>query len=114
MSGVDSDSDGHAKPAPRKKQKTLDDFVKEKPKAAKPAAAPKKAAPAKKLKAIESDDDDDNDSDSLGKSRTPPPKRTATGRAAVVKKPITYVDISSEEEEGDKTNQTDDFELSDD
>jgi hypothetical protein len=115
MSEVDSDSDGYVKPVPRKKQKTLDDFVTEKPKpkAAKPAPAPKKAAPAKKLQSIPSDEESDKASFS-SKPRTPPPKRVATARAGAAKK-SNYVEVSSEEEEGNKTNQTDDvFELSDD
>jgi len=116
MSEVDSDSDSYVKPAPKKKQKTLDDFVAEKPrpKAAKPAPAPKKAAPAKKLKSIASDGEESDQVSFISKPRTPPPKRVATARGGATKK-STYIEVTSEEEEGNKTNQTDDvFELSDD
>lgn len=113
---MDSDSDSYVKPVPRKKQKTLDDFVTEKPKlkAAKPTAASKKAAPAKKLQSTASDDEGSDKVSFISKPRTPPPKRVATARAGATKK-AAYVEVSSEEEEGNKTNQTDDvFELSDD
>jgi hypothetical protein len=113
MSGVDSDSDAYVKAVPKKKQKTLDDFM-SKPKATK-APAPKKAAPVKRGKVFASDDEDsDKDSDG-GPSRSPPPKRTATARAGVSKKP-TYVDLSSEEDDqnGVSEDQSKDvFELSD-
>jgi hypothetical protein len=116
MSEEGSDSDSYVKPAPRKKQKTLDDFVagKPKPKTVKPTAAPKKAAPAKKSKSIASDGEESDPVSFISKPRTPPPKRVATARGGATKK-STYIEVSSEEEEGNKANQTDDvFELSDD
>jgi len=107
MSDDDPDSDDYLKPAPKKKQKTLDDFVRaNKPKPSKPAPAKKPAA--KKTKAFDSDGDD-VESGKVSKPRTPPPKRAG---AAQAKKPQ-YVDLSSDEE-GEKTeDKSDVFELSD-
>ena len=110
MSG-ESDSDAYTKPAPKKKQKTLDDFVsKEK---AKPKAAPVKKPVAKKTKAFDSDAEDveSDKASSNAKPRTPPPKRAAV-RARPQK--TQYVDISSEEEADKTEDKSDVFEMSDD
>lgn len=114
MSLDGSDSEVYVKPAPKKKQKTLDQFI-SKPKATKAPTAKKPPPAPKKTKAILSDEDDDSDPIS-SKPRTPPPKRTVTARAGVAKKPA-YVDLTSDDEDGgggkiaDETQ--DAFELSD-
>jgi hypothetical protein len=110
MSGADSDSDGYIKPAPKKKQKTLDEFVAvAKPKPTK--SAPTKKPTAKKTKVFDSDVEDvESDKvSSNAKPRTPPPKRAGAARA---KKPQ-YVDVSSEEEADKTDDKSDVFELSD-
>jgi hypothetical protein len=110
MSSADSDSDGYIKPAPKKKQKTLDEFVAvSKPKPIKSAPAKKPAA--KKTKAFDSEAEDiESDKvSSNARPRTPPPKRAGAARA---KKPQ-YVDLTSEEEADKTEDKSDVFELSD-
>ncbi|KAG8811088.1 DNA topoisomerase 2 [Serendipita sp. 399] len=101
VSGDESDSEKYMKPAPKKKQKTLEDFVTK----TKPVKAPvvKKPAAAKKKAFISDDEDEDEAEDSDRAStrpRTPPPKRTVTARAGVTKK-AAYVDLTSEDDEED-------------
>ncbi|KAG8785302.1 DNA topoisomerase 2 [Serendipita sp. 397] len=118
MSLDGSDLEKYVKPAPKKKQKTLEDFMgSSKPKQTK-APAVKKPAAAKK-KAFISDEDEAEDSDRVSsRPRTPPPKRTITARTGATKK-AAYVDLTSEDEEdvGPKKRVADEsqdaFELSD-
>lgn len=108
---VDSDSDMYIKEVPKKKQKTLEDFVSAKPKPAKSAPKPAPAKKAPKPKALSSDDEGSD----KGSSVAPPPKRTATSRAVASKKP-TYVDISDDSDDGGRKNgdqSRDVFEMSD-
>ncbi|KAG8822244.1 hypothetical protein FRC19_006331 [Serendipita sp. 401] len=118
MSLDGSDLEKYVKPAPKKKQKTLEDFMgSSKPKQTK-APAVKKPVAAKK-KAFISDEDEAEDSDRVSsRPRTPPPKRTITARTGATKK-AAYVDLTSEDEEdvGPKKRVADEsqdaFELSD-
>lgn len=106
----DSGSERHSKPAPKKKQKTLDSFItKEKPK---PKVAPIKKPAAKKTKVFDSDEEDiESDKGfSNAKPRTPPPKRTAVKARAQTTQ---YVDISSDEEAKKPEDNSDGFFSSD-